>query len=95
MNSYGDEGNHFKPFSLIADVNIPSEFVVLRLESYLCSTEVGEKPNTSVSHWNQGPGEAISPKKLPLDAALWIMWNLYLCFDYSYLGIIFSFPFRN
>lgn len=50
MNSYGDEVNHFKPFNLIADVNVPSEFVVLRLESYSCSTEVGEKPNTSASH---------------------------------------------
>lgn len=83
MNSYGDKGNHFKPFNLIADVNVPSEFVVLRLESYSCSTEVGEKPNTSASHWNQGPGEAIPPKKLPLDAVLWIMCDLYLCFDYS------------
>lgn len=50
MNSYGDEGNHFKQFNLMADVDIPGEFAVLGLKSYSCSTEMGEKPNTSMSH---------------------------------------------
>lgn len=76
-----DEGNHFKQFSLIADVDIPGEFVVLGLESYSCSTEM-ERSQTHQCHIET---RALGKQSLWRNSH-WVLVPRIMCGLYLYSG---------